>query len=93
MPNKVENNTGVLELSAEQYAWLANIAEERKAVIPDVASAGLIEWLEKELALAHGRNIMRQLSKGLHKTVPDTPFSGPTDVARKHDHYIYARGA
>lgn len=83
----MESATLQINLPAEKYSRLAEMAAHRQLVIADLLDIALTEWLENETRLQKARQIMLELSEGLDEGQP------PHDAARNHDVYLYKKVA
>lgn len=79
----METTTLTLQIPLQQYEKLLQLARNRQLDITEIAEVAIVEWLERQVRLAHGRALMRELGKGLGKS------SGASDISRRHDDYLY----
>ena len=74
-----------LKLESEQYERLAALAQVQQRSVSEMMQTAVIEWLERQVQMAHARDLMRKLGQGL---------AGGADgrsIARDHDAHLYSR--
>ena len=75
-----------LELVPQQYERLAEVARARRLSAAELAQRAIIEWLEQQTRIEHGRLLMRELGQGIGES------DRADDIASNHDVYLYGRG-
>jgi hypothetical protein len=81
----METATLQINLPAEKYSRLAELAAHRQLVVADILDLAITEWLERETRLQKARQIMRELGEGVDDG------QAPHDAARNHDVYLYGK--
>jgi|GEM_PF-2535021 len=83
----METATLQINLPAEKYSRLAELAALRQLVVADILDLAITEWLERETRMQNARQIMRELGEGVDDG------QAPHDAARNHDVYLYGKAA
>ena len=80
-----------LKLPSQQYQALTDVAQSRERSVAELVQSAVVEWLERQARLEHGRALMRELdsSSGLGQGLGEE--KSPHDIARHHDAYLYTR--
>ena len=74
-----------LKLAFEQYERLAALARAQQQSVSEITQAAVVEWLDRQTQMAHARQLMRELGRGLAEGAAGQP------IAREHDAHLYPK--
>jgi len=79
-----------VELPAEQYKTLVQIAHSRQMPVQEIAEGVLSAWLDAQRQREDARNLMRKLGDGLGNS-GSAENDANINIVRNHDRYLYAK--